>query len=218
MSYLLIRGRYYESDRKRVRTDNSDPRTGPEEIYSGSPASIPEAFKAAGFYPSTVGSVGAIEKIFAGSLLGYRNYILIANRGIYPLIPDHRCYSAKVVEKAECYLRPYHADHADYAVPAPDCSCGLYSYWDYHDTILPHILGGTGVVEAVVEIYGRIIPADYGSRAEYQKILALLFPLTARPKMLRYYRSEGVFCTRSRIRFIRRRALIRKQYEYSISR
>jgi hypothetical protein len=66
--------------------------------------------------------------------------------------------------------------HAPAEVPAKECSCGVYAYYDpcprTASTATPDLIGGAVVV------WGRIEAHIYGMRGEHARIVALELPLS----------------------------------------
>lgn len=62
------------------------------------------------------------------------------------------------------------------AVPVKECSCGFYGYWlpDSVETAKRYVdVGGTGTVQAYVEVYGKVILHPLGVRAQKARIIAV---------------------------------------------
>jgi hypothetical protein len=70
--------------------------------------------------------------------------------------------------------------HSAAEVPAKDCSCGVYAYYDpcprTASAATPDLIGGAVIV------WGRIEAHMYGFRGEYARIVALELPLSRRRK------------------------------------
>lgn len=59
-------------------------------------------------------------------------------------------------------------------IPAPDCTCGIYATTDL--LVINDYLSAAAPVLGVVELGGRIIPAEQGYRAAAARIAVILLP------------------------------------------
>jgi hypothetical protein len=71
--------------------------------------------------------------------------------------------------KAEC-TRYMHSSHADKPVPVVTCTCGIYALKKPHK----HNQFDDCNVTGIVEIWGKIIKARYGYRAQFGQIRAVV--------------------------------------------
>ena len=77
---------------------------------------------------------------------------------------------------AGCLTARCDRGHADDEVPAKDCSCGVYAYYDpcprTASAATPDLIGGAVVV------WGRVEAHIYGMRGKHARIVAVELPLS----------------------------------------
>ena len=77
--------------------------------------------------------------------------------------------------EATCVLsarKPKDGEEPHGPVPATDCTCGVYATTDLE--VINGYLGHYAPILGVVELGGRVIPADQGYRAQYARVAAIL--------------------------------------------
>lgn len=116
------------------------------------------------------------------SIMAWRTWRVHTNRGLYGLfggfwLPDKtmqaecalKLLAPQYLSSELQYLPMYFRKHSDYDVPDTNCTCGVYALKrlpSKHPYVDQRIVG-------VVEIWGKIITAKHGYRAEYARLRAL---------------------------------------------
>jgi hypothetical protein len=117
---------------------------------------------------SFVEHAGDIAPDLVVPIIGYRQWRLTAG-GLTSMYDGAAWPQAQIT--ARCDL-----GHSPEEVPAKDCSCGVYAYYDpcprTASAATPDLIGGTVVV------WGRIEAHAYGLRGKHARIVALALPLS----------------------------------------
>ena len=117
---------------------------------------------------STIDDAGAVAPDLIVPLVGFRQWQLTA--GAITSMYDGTPWPAGRLT-ARC-----DRGHSPEEVPAKDCSCGVYAYYDpcprTASAMTPDLIGGAVVV------WGRIEAHIYGMRGEHARIVALELPLS----------------------------------------
>lgn len=103
-----------------------------------------------------------------GELRGYRQFLLLDD-GLYPVVHWAAGPWEDGRQVARCSVG------ADHAVPARDCTCGLYGWYDPSGTS-----GSYGGARAVIAVSGRVVLGDRGFRAARGRVEAVALPLPLR--------------------------------------
>ncbi len=103
-----------------------------------------------------------------GELRGYRQFLLLDD-GLYPVVH----WSAGPWEQGRAVARC--STGAEHDVPARDCTCGLYGWYDPSGTS-----GSYGGARAGVAAAGRVVLGDRGFRAARARVVAVALPVPLR--------------------------------------
>jgi hypothetical protein len=117
---------------------------------------------------NSVAHAGATAPDLVVPIVGYRQWRLTA--GALTSMYDDEAWSGGSIT-ARC-----DRGHSERDVPAPDCSCGVYAYYDpcprTASAGTPDLIGGA------VVLWGRIEAHIYGLRGKHARIVALELPFS----------------------------------------
>ncbi|HEU0101028.1 MAG TPA: hypothetical protein VFR07_01765 [Mycobacteriales bacterium] len=103
-----------------------------------------------------------------GELRGYRQFLLLQD-GLYPVVHWAAGRWEPGRQVARC------SAGGDHDVPARDCACGFYGWYDPSGTT-----GSYGGATAVIAASGRIVLGDRGFRAGRARVEAVALPMLLR--------------------------------------
>lgn len=113
-------------------------------------------------------TAGSAVPLVPGELRGYRQFLLLED-GLYPVVHWAAGPWADSAQVAQC------STGAGHDVPARDCTCGLYGWYDPSGTS-----GSYGGARAVIAASGRIVLGDRGFRAARARVQAVALPVPLR--------------------------------------
>jgi hypothetical protein len=117
---------------------------------------------------NTVENAGGLAPDLVVPIIGYRQWRLTA-AGLTSMYDDEPWSGGTITAHCD-------RGHSEEEVPAQDCSCGVYAYYDPRprtaSAATPDLIGGAVVV------WGRVEAHMYGLRGRHARIVALELPLS----------------------------------------